>query len=120
MVDFWIMVGLVAFGALAIAGLVAMRARKRREHWTLFDVALAFAALLWISGGAEMNYRSQFKNFEILDDYSPWQKSALLGISKRYRISKKVKGNMQLMYDFLSSQQIPKTQPVVFRIGYIW
>ena len=52
MVDFWIMGGLVAFGALAIAGLVAMRARGRREHWSLFDVALAFAALLWVSGGA--------------------------------------------------------------------
>ncbi len=52
MVDFWIMVGLVAFGALAIGGLVAMRARRRSEHWSLFDVALAFAALLWISGGA--------------------------------------------------------------------
>jgi hypothetical protein len=52
MVDFWIMVGLVAFGALAIAGLVVMRARQRREQWTLFDVALAFAALLWVSGGA--------------------------------------------------------------------
>jgi membrane protease YdiL (CAAX protease family) len=52
MVDFWIMVGLVAFGALAIAALVAMRARRPREHWSLFDVALAFAALLWVSGGA--------------------------------------------------------------------
>jgi membrane protease YdiL (CAAX protease family) len=52
MVDFWIMVGLVAFGALGIAALVAMRARRRREHWSLFDVALAFAALLWVSGGA--------------------------------------------------------------------
>ena len=51
MVDFWIMAGLVALGVLAIAGLVAMRARKRREAWTLFDVALAFAALLWVSGG---------------------------------------------------------------------
>ena len=52
MVDFWIMVGLVAVGALGIAGLVAMRARRRRDHWSLFDVALAFAALLWVSGGA--------------------------------------------------------------------
>jgi membrane protease YdiL (CAAX protease family) len=52
MVDFWIMVGLVALGALGIAALVAMRARRRREHWSLFDVALAFAALLWVSGGA--------------------------------------------------------------------
>ena len=73
---------------------------------------------IWISGGAEMNYRSQFSNFEILNDYTPWQKSALLGLSKKYQVSKKLKGNMQLLYDFLSKQQIPRTQPVVFRIGY--
>ena len=52
MVDFWIMAGLVAVGALGIAGIVAVRARRRREQWSLFDVALAFAALLWVSGGA--------------------------------------------------------------------
>jgi hypothetical protein len=51
MVDFWIMVGLVAIGALGIAGIVLLRARGRRDHWSLFDVALAFAALLWVSGG---------------------------------------------------------------------
>jgi hypothetical protein len=38
-----IMAGLVAPGALAIAGL-SLRARTA-EHWSLFDVALAFAAL---------------------------------------------------------------------------
>lgn len=74
----------------------------------------------WLSGGAEMNYRSQFSNFEILNDYTPWQKSALLGLSKKYRVSNKIKGNMQLMYDFIYKQQVPRTQPVVFRIGYVW
>jgi hypothetical protein len=73
----------------------------------------------WLSGGAEMNYRSQFSNFEILNDYTPWQKSALLGLSKKYRVSNKLKGNMQLMYDFIYKQQVPRTQPLVFRIGYI-
>ena len=52
MVDFWIMGGLVAVGALGIAGIVLLRARGRRDHWSLFDVALSFAALLWVSGGA--------------------------------------------------------------------
>ena len=74
----------------------------------------------WLSGGAEMNYRSQFSNFELLDNFSPWQKSALLGLSKKYRISKTLKGNMQLMYDFLSREQVPRTQSVLFRIGYVW
>ena len=72
----------------------------------------------WLSGGAEMNYRSQFHNFDVLNDYSAWQKSALLGLSKKYRMSGKLNGNMQLLYDFLWKQQVPRTQPVVFRIGY--
>ncbi|MEO6915600.1 MAG: hypothetical protein ABI151_08070 [Chitinophagaceae bacterium] len=73
---------------------------------------------IWLSGGAEMNYRSQFRSFEILDDYSAWQKSALLGVSKRYRVGKKMKGNMQLLYDFLWKNQVLRTQPVIFRFGY--
>jgi membrane protease YdiL (CAAX protease family) len=52
MIDFWIMVALVGIGVLGIAALVAVRARRRVEAWTLFDVALAFAALLWVAGGA--------------------------------------------------------------------
>lgn len=81
---------------------------------------------LWISGGAEMNYRSEFKRLNELYSTpssvglsgSSWQQSALVGISKKYNIGKKWKGNAQLMYDFLWKQQRPQTQPVVFRIGY--
>lgn len=72
----------------------------------------------FIAGGAELNYRSEFKNFEILKDYSAFQKSALLGLTKKYNIGKKYKGNMQLLYDFLWQQQVPRTQPVLFRLGY--
>lgn len=72
----------------------------------------------WLSGGAEMNYRSKFNNFEILDDYAPWQKSALLGLSKKYQVSKKIRGNMQLLYDFLYREQVPRTPSLLFRIGY--
>ena len=72
----------------------------------------------WFSGGGEINYLSQFRNFEILDNYSAWQKSALIGVSKKYQVSKKIKGNAQIMYDALWKHQIPRTQPVVFRLGY--
>ena len=71
----------------------------------------------WLSGGAELNYRSAFNDFTVLDDFSPWQKSALLGVSKKYNIGKK-KGNVQLLYDFLYKQQVPVTQPLVFRTGF--
>ena len=72
----------------------------------------------WISGGAEMNYRSRFNNFEVLKDYSPWQKSALVGVSRKYKVNQKLKGNVQLMYDFLWKEQVPRAQQVVFRVGY--
>jgi hypothetical protein len=74
----------------------------------------------WISGGFEMNYRSAFNRFDQLRNYSSWQRSGLIGISKsmpiKTRFFKKTK--IQMLWDFLSYQQIPKTQPIVFRIGY--
>jgi exonuclease VII small subunit len=72
----------------------------------------------YISGGAEWNYRSEFRNFSVLNDFSGWQKSALAGLSKKYSIGKKWKGNVQVLFDFLYKKQIPQTQPVVFRTGY--
>ena len=72
----------------------------------------------YVSGGYEMNYRSLFHSIDVLKDYSAWQSSGLVGLSKKYSVSKKLKGNMQLLWDFLSYQQVPKTQPLLFRIGY--
>lgn len=72
----------------------------------------------WVSGGLELNYRSRFADFEVLNNYSAWQKSALLGLSKKYRVSNKLKGNVQLLYDFLWKQQVPQAQALVFRVGY--
>jgi len=74
--------------------------------------------IFWISGGAELNYKSQFKNFDGLKAYSSWQRSGLLGISKSYNLKKKLKGEVKLLWDFLSYQQIPRTQPLIFRFGY--
>ncbi len=83
---------------------------------SFIDVKLK--ASFFISGGYEQNYRSEFQSIEALKNYSAWQKSGLLGLSKRYSVSKKVKGDMKLLWDFLSYQQMPRTQPIVFRIGY--
>lgn len=54
-------------------------------------------------------------------DFRPaagWNRSALVGISKKYKINNKLKGNMILLYDFLAHRQIPRTDPVKFRLGY--
>jgi hypothetical protein len=71
----------------------------------------------WVSSGGELNYLSSFRDFKILDDFSPWQKLALLGITKKYKVAKRT-GNIQLLYDFLWKQQVPAGQPLLFRIGY--
>jgi hypothetical protein len=72
----------------------------------------------WISGGGELNYRNEFRRIEVLKNMNAWQQSALLGISKKYKAGKKFKGNAQVLYDFLWKQQQPRTQAVVFRVGY--
>jgi hypothetical protein len=73
---------------------------------------------LFISGGYEQNYRSAFKSIDQLKDYSSWQTSGLLGLNKKYKLRGKLKGEMKLLWDFLSAQQIPRTQAILFRIGY--
>ena len=72
----------------------------------------------YVSVGYEVNYRSLFNSLDQLQNYSAWQSSGLVGLSKKYQVSKKLKGSMQLLWDFLSHQQIPKTQAILFRIGY--
>jgi hypothetical protein len=72
----------------------------------------------YATGGYEMNYNSAFKNIEQLKDYDVWQRSALVGISKKYQVSNKLKGNLQLLYDFMARDHVPVSQPFLFRIGY--
>jgi hypothetical protein len=73
---------------------------------------------LFLSGGYEQNYRNAFYSLEQLRGLSGWQRSGLIGLSKKYSVSKKLKGNVQLLWDFLSYQQRPQTQAVLFRVGY--
>ena len=73
---------------------------------------------LFVSGGYEQNYRNLFNSIEQLRNYSSWQSSGLIGLSKKYKVSKKIKGSFQMMWDFLSYQQIPQTEPIIFRVAY--
>ena len=72
----------------------------------------------WLSAGYELNYRSAFTRIEQLHLLNNWQQSGLIGISKKYQVSKKLKGSLNLLWDYLSYSQVPRTQPVVFRFGY--
>lgn len=74
----------------------------------------------WVSGGYEANYCTEFNRIEALKDMNAWRQSCLIGVSKtvspKTKFFKKTK--LMLLWDFLSYQQVPRTQPVVFRIGY--
>jgi hypothetical protein len=69
-------------------------------------------------GGFEYNYQQIIYSLSQINNLNYWTKSGLIGLSKQYRISSKLKGNVQVLWDFLSYSQMPKTQPIIFRIGY--
>ena len=71
-----------------------------------------------IQGGREWNYMHTFQNFRVFSKSSGWQQSALLGLNKLIPTGRKVKGNVQVLFDFLYNKHNPVTQPVVFRAGY--
>jgi vacuolar-type H+-ATPase subunit H len=74
----------------------------------------------WVSGGYEQNYRTEFRKIEELKNLSAWQQSGLVGLTKTISLKTKFfrKTKLQLLWDFLSYQQVPATQPLLFRIGY--
>ncbi len=74
----------------------------------------------WLTGGYEQNYRNEFNNIAALKDLNAWQQSGLIGLSKQINLKSKIfkKTSVKLLWDFLSYQQVPRTQPILFRVGY--
>ncbi len=72
----------------------------------------------FVNGGFEYNYNIPFTSATQLYNPKSWTRSALLGISKKYKINNKLKGNLMLLFDFLYNQQVPRTDPIKFRVGY--
>ncbi len=75
---------------------------------------------LYLTGGFEMNYNEHFKDVAFIKDNNLWQQSALLGITKKFKLKTKfTKGtSIAVLYDFLARQHAPVSQAVIFRIGY--
>lgn len=71
-----------------------------------------------LQGGGEWNYRQSFKNIRSLQRSTEWQKSALIGINRTIDTGKKLKGELQLLFDLFYNKHNPVTQPVIFRAGY--
>ena len=80
----------------------------------------------YLSGGLEYNYQpitSDSLNTNTVmhwNEISSWSKSGLIGVTKIVSIKSKFfkKTKLQLLFDFLSYQQVPRTQPIKFRVGY--
>lgn len=72
------------------------------------------------SGGFEYNYTIPFTEIQQLYDIDTWKKSGLVGVSKIVSLKSKwaKKTKIQVLWDMLYAQQVPRTQPVLFRIGY--
>lgn len=73
-----------------------------------------------LTGGYELNYLTPFSSFQDIRLLSRWTPSGLIGVSKTVSLKTAVfkKTEVGLLWDFLSYQQLPKTQPFVFRLGY--
>jgi hypothetical protein len=80
---------------------------------------LKFKGSIWITGGVEYDYLQQLQSLQQLyNNLDVWQKSALLGLSKKYQISKNKGGNLQVLYDFLYKDHVPASPPILFRMGF--
>lgn len=70
----------------------------------------------YVYGGYEKIYLPISQPYT--DHPSRWHESGLIGLNKKYNVNKWLRGNMQLLYDFLYHKSIPVREPFVFRIGY--
>jgi hypothetical protein len=74
----------------------------------------------FVSGGFEYNYQQAFYSVREISSLNAWQQSGLLGISKIISLKTKFfkKTKVQVLWDMLSYEQVPKAQPIKFRVGY--
>jgi hypothetical protein len=72
------------------------------------------------TGGFEYNYTTPFTTYQQLRLIQNWTRSGLIGVTKTVSVKNRFfkSTSLSLLWDFLSYQQKPQTQPFVFRIGY--
>lgn len=72
----------------------------------------------YLSGGYEKNYLPGLNNLNLSVKPEIWQESGLVGIVKKYSIKKDKQAYMQILFDFLSYKNIPRSQPFLLRTGW--
>ncbi|HTR28907.1 MAG TPA: hypothetical protein VMH27_06540 [Puia sp.] len=72
------------------------------------------------TGGFEYNHVTPFTAFQQLKQIQYWQRSGLIGVTQTISTKSKLlkQTTLRLLWDFLSYQNVPQTQPVIFRMGY--
>ncbi len=101
---------------------------KDVQHMALSNEGIGFRSFadmklkgtFYVSGSFEYNYQQAFASLQQINSLNSWSQSGLVGISKIISIKSKPfkKTKLQLLWDFLSYQQKPITQPIKFRVGY--
>lgn len=81
---------------------------------------LKIKSSFYATGGLEYNYEQPFSSFQDIRSLSRWTPSGLIGITKTISMKSSVfkKTQVSLLWDFLSYYQLPRTEPVIFRVGY--
>ncbi|MBS0030283.1 hypothetical protein ACTJJ0_23785 [Chitinophaga sp. 22321] len=82
---------------------------------TFFDMKLKNT--FWLSAAAEENYMHEFSKIEEIRHLQHWQKSALIGIMKKTKIGKQT-NSIQVLFDVLASQQVPRGQLLKIRLAH--
>jgi myosin heavy subunit len=72
----------------------------------------------YISGGYEKNYLPALNNVNVPVRLDIWQESGLIGLVKKYKLRKNKQVYTQILFDFLSYKNIPRSQPIIFRTGW--
>ena len=74
------------------------------------------------TGGYEYNHAKPFASVQQLRQWSAWTASGLIGVTKTVSMKSRVfkKTRIAVLWDFLSYQQVPRTQAVLCRVGYGW
>lgn len=75
---------------------------------------------IFISGGFEYNYQVAVLENSFGKNNSLWSKSGLFGVTSKVPVRSQFfkATKFQLLWDFLSYDQLPRTQPFKFRVGY--
>ncbi len=62
--------------------------------------------------------RTELKDKTDISLGTHWVQSGFVGLGKEFAISKKLKGSMSVLYNFLHDEKSPYKKPFVFRVGF--